>query len=404
MINFETTLCGRPRDYLPIARRTNQVLAVSILTTNGTKSSTQQFIYLFSYKGILVMNPLSVVMRALFWRSLQRKGPALTFVRLCTSRHLQDLQWIASFVLLLFGWVIYVRFQYDGAVTALFGDDKVVAVVAGASAAVLNWTYQSGSRRIGAVDLFAREISVLCTIFIVVDYAHMSVARAKTLEKVRQCSEHGPTAAQSPLDARIQHDLARKFTSEEQYTPVYDNHVSELEHLDVGVVTYVTQFYLYRKTMVDYLRAISEESDINRQSELLNNMIYMQFLMYESARLAAGELIEFEPNRAESLVNILCSELVAYAFLAQGHKDDYKGARLHLRMKQYQTVVPQLYEQILNSKHDSWIRARTSAPEMLTRYMEMCSELAVKPDSLLQKSFTANMQSLDAKLLPGENG
>jgi hypothetical protein len=80
-------------------------------------------------------------------------------------------------------------------------------------------------------------------------------------------------------------------------------------------------------------------------------MIYMQFLMYESGRLAIGELIDFQPNRAESLVNILCSELVAYEFLQTRYENDYRGKRLRLRCEQYQKIVPALYEKIMAARH-----------------------------------------------------
>src|SRR5271154_2941290 len=40
------------------------------------------------------------------------------------------------------------------------------------------WAYQSGCRRIGAVDLFACEISVICRVSLIVDFAKTSVARA----------------------------------------------------------------------------------------------------------------------------------------------------------------------------------------------------------------------------------
>lgn len=46
-------------------------------------------------------------------------------------------------------------------------------------------------------------------------------------------------------------------------------------------------------------------------------MIYMQFLMYESARLAVEDLVEYEPDRSESIITILCSELILYGFLLE---------------------------------------------------------------------------------------
>jgi hypothetical protein len=119
------------------------------------------------------MNPLRFVANCLFRRSLQERGPSLTFARLCTSRHLQDPQLIAFLMILLvlvtLGMAIY-NFE-----PTTFSMDKTVAsalaATAAAAGAALNWTYQSGSRRIGAVDLFACEISVICRVFIVVNFA-----------------------------------------------------------------------------------------------------------------------------------------------------------------------------------------------------------------------------------------
>lgn len=254
-------------------------------------------------------------------------------------------------------------------------EEGIIAAIAATAIAVLNWTYQSGSRRIGAVDLFACEISVICRVCIVVDYADSSVALARA-QTADPSAELG--------DVHLHHkknyiEIRRKFTSEENYTPVYDNQLSELQPLDVNVVTYVTEFYTYRKTMVDYLRAISAEEDSKRLPTLFRQMIYMQFLMYESARLAILELVEFEPNRAESLVNILCSELVLFEFLHSEYKEDYRGARLQLRDSQYQKLVPKLYSSIMRSNHGTWTRAKTSAPEMLKRYKRMCAALGLDP-------------------------
>jgi hypothetical protein len=158
--------------------------------------------------------------------------------------------------------------------------------------------------------------------------------------------------------------------------------LSALQPLDVNVVTWVTEFYTYRKTMMDCLRAIAAAADAPERRRYMHvQMIYMQFLMFESARRAIGVLVEFEPNRAESLVNILCSELVVYGFLAQTFPaDDYRGARLQLRMREYQEVVPALYRRITEGAHPTnWDRARTTAPEMMRRYRVMCEELSASP-------------------------
>jgi hypothetical protein len=171
-----------------------------------------------------------------------------------------------------------------------------------------------------------------------------------------------------------------KFTSEEHYTPVYDGTLSDLQPLSVATVTFVTEFYTYRKTMMDYLRRIAvEEAPGKRRSELWKMLIYMQYLMYESGRHAVAELVEFEPNREESLINILCSELVLFKFLRDRYepKDygdpqsagDYRGNRLALREAQYPKIVESTLRKAVNARHHrNWDRARATAPELKLRY------------------------------------
>jgi hypothetical protein len=280
------------------------------------------------------MNPIRFVANYFFRRTLQERGPALTFARLCTSRHLEDLQWIAFLMILLVLITLGIAI-YSFHATSISMNSTVASALAAAAAAVLNWTYQSGSRRIGAVDLFACEISVICRVCIVVNFAQSCVERAER-----------PHGASSDAGLAPEGGGSAKFTSEEHYTPVYDGQLSDLLPLDVNVVTYVTQFYTYRKTMMDYLRAIAVAKNVSESESLMSQMIYMQFLMYESGRLAIEELIEFEPNKAESLVNILCSELVTYAFLQKRYENDYRGKRLRLRCEQYHKIVPELYNRI----------------------------------------------------------
>lgn len=325
------------------------------------------------------MNPICSVARYFYGRTLQERGTALTFARLCTSRHLQDLQWIAFLTLVLVFVALGIAiFTFD--TTSISVNSTIAGALAAAAAAVLNWIYQSGSRRIGAVDLFACEITVICRVCLVVNLAQLWVTRAK--KQHEYVTRAAPTISDDSSDVGATdagHRGSGKFTSEEHYTPVYDGQISDLEPLDVNVVTHVTEFYTYRKTMIDYLRAIAVTEDDKARDDLMTQMIYMQFLMYESGRLAIGELIEFEPNQAESIVNILCSELVTYPFLQNRYKDDFRGDRLRLRREQYNEIVPELLDRINGATHPSWKKAQTTAPELRTRYMKMCTELALEP-------------------------
>ena len=108
-------------------------------------------------------------------------------------------------------------------------------------------------------------------------------------------------------------------------------------------------------------------------------MIYMQFLVYESARRAVNELIEFQPNQAESIVNILCSELVTFPYLQTSYQDDYHGPRLRLRCEEYTMIVPQLYCTIMAAEHPNWNRAKSIARELMRRYRNMCAHLHLEP-------------------------
>jgi hypothetical protein len=131
--------------------------------------------------------------------------------------------------------------------------------------------------------------------------------------------------------------------------------------------------------VLDYMRATAATTDMNRRNLLRAQMIYMQFLMYESARLSIDQLIEFEPNLAESTINILCSELVVYAFLWNHHANDYLGPRLRLRLNEYSQVVPRLYDKIMRGEHPTnWERARKAAPEMMERYEMMRREIGLQ--------------------------
>ncbi len=184
-------------------------------------------------------SPIHLIGKKLFDKSLRRTGPVNTFRRLFTSNHVRDLQWIASYTLIFYllcvGTLFAVFFFWHRTDLSEF-IFTCIAGITGAMAATLTWVYQTGSNRLGMVDLFGCEISVICRVCLVVDFANASVAMP------HQAIGNKP----------------KKFTSEENYTPVYDGTLSNLQALDADVVTYVTEFYTYRKTMMDYLRQIAD--------------------------------------------------------------------------------------------------------------------------------------------------
>ncbi len=315
-----------------------------------------------------------------FRRQLQKTGPVFTFARLCTSRHLVDLQIVASCM-------IYVGILFTFLLPFMTREQALTSLgaVIGSTLAVFSWAYQTGSRRIGGVDLFACEISAICRVCLVIDFAKWSLKQVEDppRDSAGKASDSGPTmealgsgstgkAPSHSTNGNADFGPLTKFTSEEHYTPVYDNNLSDLQPLDVNVVTYVTEFYTYRKTMVDIMRHIPATSGEPRRRALMEQMIYMQFLMFESARYAIDELIEFEPNRAESLVNILSSELPLYGFLRTLYKqDDYRYKRLRLRQPLYRATVPKLCRQINEAKGIHWKRAQASADVLHDRYEDL---------------------------------
>jgi hypothetical protein len=351
-------------------------------------------------------NPLRAIVGRIYRKPLLERGPALTFPRLCTSRHLGDLQWLAVMIIVIgllglanvaehWAWKVlhywWAAKPLDGwralqPVQYLLGSKtdrlhvhvsaELGTALLGAELGALSFLYQTASRRIGTVDLFASEISVLCRIFVVADFATTSVARAVAL----QAAGGGDAAAPTPTPAKDGGPPeAARFSSEEQYTPAYDNHLAELTPLDVDVIIHVTEFYFYRKVMVDCLRALPN-TPRETAAQVMLQMLYMQFLMYESARMAVGDLVEFEPRKSESLVSILCSELVIFGYLYHQFGVDYRGQRLHLRRDDYRGVVIDLLEGILEGgRHPLWLKARTTGAELLWRYQAMCQHTGMDP-------------------------
>jgi hypothetical protein len=278
-----------------------------------------------------------------------------TFRRLIFSRHVMDLQ--AIFVVtLLAPLVMLVSGQLDhqsvGAVLLICGT-------------ILAWTYQTGSKRLGVVDLFACEIVTLCRVGALMEVVKRLILAHDTLS--------GPSTPVAAPDTSQQEFKIGRFTSQENYFPVFEQNTKDLQVLEADVVINVTAFYTYMKAFRDQLRALSElgsgEDSRHQKSALLVNAIYMIFLGYESARKSIDELIEFEPTQAEALVTALVIELPAYRFLTKCFgPDDIRGRRLALREDKYGEFVPQLYEKVMNTATADWENARTTAIDLERLY------------------------------------
>jgi hypothetical protein len=316
---------------------------------------------LFAVCLVVLLSPkisdfLTYNIRRLCQRKLTETGPPSTFLRLWTSRHLGELQWIAVLTIILFSIGVVSTTLIEKKVsteTWVLDNLKVIGGLAAVAAAVFSWAYQTGSRRLGVIDLFGCEISAICRMNLVVDFAKRQVKIAH-----EEKSRSGNGAASGPT----------KFTSEEHYTPVYDHNLADLQPLNVSAVSHVTEFYSYRKAMVDFLRRIAAEQDLERKHEARKMMLYMQFLMCESARRAVMELIEFEPNLEESKINILCSELVLFSYLLEVYNEnDFRGKRLRIRKERYPEIVKDTLDATAKGQGINWQRAMTTAEELKTR-------------------------------------
>lgn len=324
-------------------------------------------------------------------RRLRSGDHACTVDRLFESRHVEDLRLIvasalnavalvfAICVVLAFGkvvatdhlsleTVINLVTSMGGRFLTFFG--PVLAVFG----AVLAWAYQVGSARLGVVDLFACEISTLCRVATIVDTVGRYVDKFDT---ATLSEEVGTGNSQAPK---------RQFTAQENYFPVFEGNIRDLQTLEARVVVNITEFYTYMKVVRDSLRtlagiepppAVSEASNTVPAADpwhaAVRNVVYMLFLSLESARHAITDLVEFEPEYAERTIVILISELEAYRFLRAQYKDkkeDMHYQRIELRALEYEALVPGLCHSVEkhSEKNLTWEPARRLVPELRRRF------------------------------------
>ncbi|MFZ3237668.1 MAG: hypothetical protein WA184_20175 [Stellaceae bacterium] len=332
-------------------------------------------------------------------RQLGERKESSTFERLKSSQHVADLRLIFSVTLIIMiaASVLAVLFCFEHQVMtnwkavetghdgwiwaqlvfAAIGDSGAfIGAVGALGCGVLAWTYQTGSARLGVVDLFACEIATLCRVAAVVDMVPRYIALF-----------HAGPGSREPLHA-IDGDLPTdgRFTSQESYFPVFDASVKDLQPLEAGVVDNVTAFYTYMKVMRDSLRKLAEihpsaggSSGADEWHRAICNVIYMQFLGLESARKAIRDLVEFEPTEAEDVFTILLSELVAYGFLREQFTGDLKQRRLEARDESYRQEIPRLYYKLLQQDGTQWEKAKDVAAEVMKRYAEVFATDAPSP-------------------------
>jgi hypothetical protein len=304
-----------------------------------------------------------------------------TFRRLLSSQHVRDLRWIfaATMAVMLYVvvWhsIVAWNFWPFPELRDLLGvepeqkqemERKLVGAVLLACGWILAWTYQTGSKRLGVVDLFGCEIVTLCRVGTIVDLVPKLIAAHEKLS----------SSAPAPASGHQQEIGLGRFTSQENYFPVFEGNNKDLQILEADVVINVTEFYTYMKALRDQFRRLGDlggGAEFNQQkSAVLINAIYMTFLAYESARKSIVELIEYEPTQAEAMVTGLVTEFSAYRFLTRcfDADTDIRGRRLALRAKAYDELVPKLCHQIRNSTEDDWENARTTAIDLERLYFE----------------------------------
>jgi hypothetical protein len=189
------------------------------------------------------------------------------------------------------------------------------------------------------------------------------------------------------------------FSSEEQYFPVFTSNSHDLEALEALVVGYITEFYTYMKAARDLQRSLAENPSPKAAIPILENLIYVLFLGYESARKAIEDLIEYEPTRAENMIVILTTELECYGFLCkhfEDKKDELRAGRLNLRRQNYMTEIPDLFCQLEAShgkNEEDWKLARNTTSELKSRYERTFGETIAAAMARRRRECAAGTQS-----------
>jgi hypothetical protein len=307
------------------------------------------------------MNLLSALSPIANLKLLRKDEEASTFERLMVSRHVAELRLIFSFTLFIMVLVLCLAFPvylaHDGLndpFKALADSSVMIGAVWAIGCGLLAWAYQTGSARLGIVDLYACEIATLCRVTVVVDAVQHFIDLGKAV----------------PSETS-------RFSSQESYFPVFDSTVKDLQQLEEKVVKDVTAFYTYMKVMRDYLRKLA---DINptapnagaRWHAAVGNVMYMLYLGLESARHSIDALVEFQPTRAKDKATILLSEITAYGYLRQTVTDPLLCQRLEAREEEYHKVIHAL--QLAADQHSTdkdWQSAMTIIGELTRRYAQV---------------------------------
>ena len=323
-------------------------------------------------------------------RQLRQGQESSTFDRLGQSRHVVDLRLIFSvtIILIVVASAVALAFSFQSelmsnwpqmqashsgwawvrlASAAIADSGAFIGAIGAVGCGVLAWTYQTGSARLGVVDLFACEIATLCRVAAVTDMTPRYI----------RLFHNGPGG--TPKFRDVDPPADDHFTSQESYFPVFEASVRDLQQLEADVVTNVTAFYTYMKVVRDGLRKLQEmrrpspsaAGNDDEWHRALCSVIYMQFLGFESGRKAIHDLVEFEPTRAEDICTILLSELIAYGFLRGQFSGDLRERRLQVREAEYRRSVPALWRAVEAGAGPRWEKAKDLAEEVKRLYVEL---------------------------------
>lgn len=318
------------------------------------------------------------------WR---KRDEASTFTRLRSSRHVAELRLIfyvavtAALVASSLAILIELEVIKGGSPNVYTWADtvKFVGAILLAGSTIMAWAYQTGSRRLGVVDLFACEIATLCRVGTVVKFVPTMIDQYDAVGLTQKKAVHPENSAQ-----------ALRFSSEENYFPVFESNSKDLQILEAKVVNNVTAFYTYMKATRDMLRQLAElrlnEGPPNAERTSLVNVIYMVFLSYESARRAIDKLVEFEPSHAENTIVMLFTELPAYLFLRKRYadeefKDQIRMKRLDLRLPNYHKFIPALCNKVRGHADDEDWEKANSLVEGLEKEFELLKQETAEPTS-----------------------
>ncbi len=237
-------------------------------------------------------------------------------------------------------------------------DSTLIAAILAAVFGVCAWTFQSANLRFGAADIFASEIVTLCRISAVVDFIpHL-------------CSSYKPNGQRM-----------RPSQSTQDYVVIFHNNSKDLEILDGVVVTWVTEFYVYFKAMLETLSRVPASDQDSGYKDALLNVIYMAFLTYESGRQALMRLIDDKPDRREAILTTLLSEIPAYNLLSRAfdsRPSDIRKHRIDGRLAHYKQlmIAVEALATAPPSSDPQAIKIRDLAREVLARWKDGKAERA----------------------------